>query len=68
MKKPIIQTHHLIYENKEHNQKEVKGKIFKGEHFIISNLNRRTNISKFFIKCLKTWIILNEEKARDLDV
>ena len=64
--KLIIQQHHIIYPNEKHKQKEVVVKIYKGEHWIISQLNRRTNISKGFIKQLKVWLALNEEKAKEL--
>ena len=65
--KPIVQEHHIVYENEEHNQKEVKVKIYKGEHFLLTHLNRRKNISKGFIKCLKIWIALNEENSLNLE-
>jgi len=67
MAKTVIQNHHLIYENVEHKQKEVTGKIFKGEHWCLTQLNRRKNISKAFVKSLKLWIVLNEENAVDLN-
>lgn len=66
MKKLIKQTHHLIYGNEEHKQKEVTGVIYKGEHWILTNLNRRTNISKAFIKSVKLWLLLNEDKAIEI--
>lgn len=64
--KPIIQNHHIIYENPEHKQKEITVKIFKGEHWLISNLNRRKNISRGFLIALKVWITLNENNAKEL--
>lgn len=67
MVKKIIQNHHIIYENKEHKQKEETVKMFKGEHWAITQLQRRKNISKGFIKALKFWILMNEEKAVDLE-
>jgi len=67
MAKRIIQEHHLIYENKEHKQGEVKSKIYKGEHWICTQLQRRKYFSKGFIKFLKLIILLNEDKAIDLD-
>jgi hypothetical protein len=66
MKPKIVQRHHLIYANDEHSQKEIVGNIYKGEHWLLTNLSRRTNISKVFIKSLKMWLILNEEKAVEL--
>jgi len=66
-KKLVIQNHHLIYENAEHKQKEVTAKIFRGEHWVISQLNRRKNISRGFIQSLDLWLLLNRDKARDLN-
>lgn len=65
-KKLITQKHHLIYPSEKHKQEEVVEKVYKGEHFVITQLNRRKNISKGFIKSLKLWILLNEEKAKEL--
>lgn len=58
MAKKVIQNHHLSYDP------EVCGKLYKGEHYIITLLNRRKNISQWFIQCLKIWIILNEHNAQ----
>ena len=66
-KKLIIQKHHLIYPSDKHKQEEVVEKIYKGEHWILTQLNRRKNISKGLIKSLKLWILLNEDKAEDLE-
>jgi len=62
----VIQTHHLIYENPDHKQREETVDLFKGEHWAITQLQRRTNFSKGFIKALKHWILLNEDKAIDV--
>ena len=67
MKKKVIQNHHLIYENESHKQKEEVVKLYKGEHFVMTMLNRRKNISKGLIKSLKLWILLNEDKAVELE-
>jgi len=65
--KPIVQKHHIIYENKEHKQKEEVVRIYKGEHWAITQLQRRVKISKGFIKSLKYWILMNEDKAVELN-
>lgn len=62
----IIQKHHIVYENKEHKQPEEVVYLYKGEHWAITQLQRRKNISKGFIKALKHWILLNEDKAKDV--
>ena len=66
-RKLLTQIHHLIYGNEDHKQEEVIERIFKGEHWALTQLSRRRNISKGFIKSLKLWILLNEDKAQDLD-
>lgn len=66
MGKTVIQEHHIIYRNDEHKQRDVTARIYKGEHFILMNLHRRTKISRGFVKDLKVWLTLNEDKAVDL--
>jgi len=60
-KKTVMQEHHLAYEP------EVKGKLYKGEHWILCQLLRRKKISVWFVKCLGVWILLNGDKADELD-
>ncbi|KKL86771.1 hypothetical protein LCGC14_1941380 [marine sediment metagenome] len=58
-----IQEHHLSYDP------EITTKIYSGEHYAITMLNRRTkNVSKGFIECIKVWIEKAEKVAVDLDV
>lgn len=66
MAKPVIQKHHLIYENEAHKQKEVTVLLYKGEHWAITQLSRRKNVSKGFIKAIKHWLLLNEDNAIDI--
>jgi len=59
--KVTIQEHHISYDP------EVTVLIFKGEHWLLTQLRRRTkNISKGFITSLKVWIALNEARAKEL--
>ena len=61
-KKPAIQTHHISY------NPEITVKLYKGEHWAITILERRTkNMSKGFLRCLKEYIAKHEEHAIDLD-
>lgn len=62
MKKLVTQIHHISYDP------EIFVKIFKGEHWILTQLQRRKNISKGFVKSLQVWLALNGENAKDLDV
>ena len=63
MAKPIIQKHHLVYENEKHKQKEVTVLLYKGEHWAITQLQRRKKVSKGFIKALEFWLLLNKDNA-----
>lgn len=55
--KPIIQVHHITYEP------ERTVRIYKGEHWAITQLQRRKRISKGFIEALEQWIVDNKSKA-----
>ena len=66
MPKTVIQEHHIIYPSEKPKQAEVTVKVYKCEHWAITQLQRRKNISKGFIKALKFWILLNEENAVEL--
>lgn len=62
MKKSVVQEHHISY------KPEVTVTIYKGEHWLLTQLQRRTkNVSKGFITALKVWIALNEGKAMELE-
>lgn len=58
----IIQEHHLSY------NPEVTVKITKGEHNVMTKINWYTKrfVSKGFIKALKHWIALNEDRAEEI--
>lgn len=55
MSKRIIQKHHISYDP------EVTVNIFKGEHWILTQLQRRKYISGGFITALKVFIALHGE-------
>ncbi|MDD4110496.1 MAG: hypothetical protein PHS54_02965 [Clostridia bacterium] len=62
--KKVIQEHHLEYQDKR-KVEEKTGKtvfLYKGEHWAITQLQRRKNISEGFIEALEFWI--NENKAK----
>ena len=66
MKKQIIQTHHISYGSDS--EPEITVKIYKGEHWAITVLNRRKkNMSRGFLLCLKKYINEHEKDAIDLD-
>lgn len=62
-KRNQIQNHHISYEP------EVLVKIYQGEHWTLTIINRRTkNISKGFIDCLQKYIDEHKDKAVDLSL
>lgn len=69
MVKKIIQSHHLIYGSPEHPEQEEVVKVRKGEHRIATLMNAycRKTVSKGFIKWLKFFICLREDRAIDLE-
>ena len=64
----VIQTHHLEYQRKDEvSEKEGKTvRLYKGEHWAITQMQRRKRISKGFLKALRHWIREVEENAIDL--
>ena len=65
MVKRIVQRHHIKYKDKDGVDWVVR--IYKGEHWAITQLQRRKYISKGFITSLKEWIKDNEVFAVDLE-
>jgi len=60
MKLKVMQKHHICY------NPEITVIIYKGEHWAITQLQRRKYISKGFISAIKYWIRQNECNAIDL--
>ena len=61
--KQVIQKHHIRY-----GPDEITVNLYKGEHWVITQLNRRTKtVSKGFIRCVKEWIKKAELIAIELD-
>jgi len=60
MKKQVIQKHHLSYDP------EITVRIKRGEHYTCTLLNRHTRPSKGFIKAVKHWVVLNEDRGEDI--
>jgi len=59
MSKTVKQVHHHSYDP------DVHGTLWKGEHWILTQLQRRKRISKWFIKNLEIWLVLNRDKAKE---
>jgi hypothetical protein len=69
--KNVIQEHHLEYQRKDKTIEKTGETvlIYKGEHWAITQLQRRKNISKGFIRALEFWIEKNKEEGlEDLKV
>jgi len=61
-KKNVIQTHHVYYEP------EIVTKLYRGDHWLITNLNRKTkNVSLGLIHCILDWAKKAMQIAKDLD-
>jgi len=60
--KRVIQTHHLGRDP------EITVRITKGEHNVLTKINWYTKkfVSKGFVKALKHWLALNEDRAEDV--
>ena len=46
---------------------EIIEKVFKGEHWILVQLERRRYLSKGFLRCLKQYVLDREDQAIDLE-
>ena len=67
--KVVIQHHHLEYQKGKFEDKTGEQVlIYKGEHWAISQLQRRKNISKGFIKALEFWISKVKDSAIELEL
>ena len=66
----VVQRHHLDYQPgmKFDEKKGEVVKIYQSEHWVITQMQRRTLISKGFIRALRHWIdSLDENDLDDLD-
>lgn len=66
----VTQRHHIIYGSPDHKtQPDEIVTIFKGEHSITNKINWycSKSVSRGFIKVLKVFIALNEDRAIDLE-
>lgn len=67
-RKNVVQEHHLEYQRKD----EVFEKtgetvlLYKGEHWAITLMQRRKNISQGFLRALEYWISKVKDSAVDL--
>ena len=59
-----VQTHHICY------KPEITVNLFSGEHEILTKLSwyERKTVSAGFIRALKSWIALNEHRAKELEI
>jgi len=68
MNKKVIQTHHLEYQRKDKTIEKTGETVllYKGEHWAITQLQRRKNISKGFVKALEFWLANIKNSAVEL--
>jgi len=66
MIKSVIQRHHIMYKEKDGRDWIVP--IYKGEHWAITQLQRRKKISLGFIQSLYHWIDKVKPTAIDLEL
>jgi len=64
----IINRHHVFYPSEQHPEQEWVEAIRKGEHRCLTLMSFYTSkhVSKGFLKCLKLFILRNEDRAEDL--
>lgn len=69
MPKKVLQKHHLIYPSPDHPEQEVTVMVTKGEHKIATLMNWycKKTLSRGFIKWLKFYLVLNEERGKELE-
>lgn len=65
-KKPSVTNfHHIVYSSPDHPEQEVVVKVRKSEHLVLTRIQWycRKTVSKGFIKALKSFVALNEDRA-----
>lgn len=60
-RKTVVQNHHITY------KPEWKVKVYKGEHWILTQLARRKKISKGFLTALGYYIYNAKGYAKELE-
>lgn len=61
-----MQEHHVQYASLDGKIPEIVVKVWKGEHWLLTWMNRRKRISKGFIFSLKYFIEKQEKYAEEL--
>lgn len=67
-KKVVIQHHHIVYPSPDRPEQELTVKLRKCEHLIATKTSWfcRKTVTKGFIKWMKCFIAMNEDRAIDL--
>jgi len=65
----VTQRHHIVYPTELHPEQECVVRIYKGEHKILTDMQRflRKTTSQGFCKALKAWLAINEDRAVNLE-
>ena len=60
--------HHIIYPSTEHPEQEVVVRVRKCEHLVLTRIQWYTKktVSKGFIKALRIFVALNEDRAKEV--
>ena len=68
VKKRVIQVHHCIYPTNDHPEQECRVRIRKCEHLLLTRLQWycRKTVSVGFVKAIKIWLAINEDRGVDL--
>jgi hypothetical protein len=68
MKRPVIQEHHLVYASPDHPDQETTVIVRKAEHLLLTRMQWycKKTVSRGFIKALKHFIVLNEDRAEEV--
>jgi hypothetical protein len=56
----MVQTHRISYDP------DVTVTLYKGEHWLFTQLQRRKRVSKSFVTALKVWLALCEDHVTEL--
>ena len=68
-KKRAIHPHHAIYGTPEHPEQEKVLHVYAGEHQILTKIQwyTRKSVSRGFLAALALFIVLNSDRAEDIE-
>lgn len=68
MSQTVIQSHHICYPSDKHPEQEEVVRVRKCEHLILTKIQWycKSRVSRGFLKALKVFVVLNEDRAEDV--